>query len=88
MDHPHLHERKTIRHASDPSLGEFDLPGFPVKFSNYPDRTDLRASRVGEDNEAVLRDLLGLSDSAIAELYSAQVLIKAPAPATASASAS
>jgi CoA:oxalate CoA-transferase len=88
MDHPHLHERKTIRHVSDPALGEFDLPGFPVKFSDYPDRTDLKASRVGEDNEAILRDLLGLSDSAIAELYSAQVLIKAPAPTTASASAS
>jgi CoA:oxalate CoA-transferase len=88
MDHPHLHERKTIRHVSDPTLGEFDLPGFPVKFSDYPDRTDLKASRVGEDNEAILGELLGLSEIAIAELYSAQVLIKAPAPTTAMAGAS
>ena|ERR1700677_609046 len=88
MDHPHLRERKTVRHASDPSLGEFDLPAFPVKFSDWPERTDLKASKVGEDNEAVLRDLLGLSDAAISELYSAKVLIKAPAPATAPASAS
>jgi CoA:oxalate CoA-transferase len=77
-----------VRHASDPSLGEFDLPAFPVKFSDWPERTDLKASKVGEDNEAVLRDLLGLSDAAISELYSAKVLIKAPAPATAPASAS
>jgi crotonobetainyl-CoA:carnitine CoA-transferase CaiB-like acyl-CoA transferase len=88
MDHPHLRERKTVRHASDPLLGEFDLPAMPVKFSDWPDRTDLKASRVGEDNEAVLQEMLGMSDKAITELYAEKVLIKAPAPATASANAS
>ena len=59
MEHPHLRERKTVRKASDPRLGEFDLPALPVKFSAWPDRTDLKASLVGEDNEAILRDMLG-----------------------------
>lgn len=79
MAHPHLRERKTIRRVSDPSFGEFDIPGFPVKFSDWPERTDLKASRLGEDNEAVLREMLALSDAEIAELYVEQVLLRAPA---------
>ena len=55
---------------------------------DWPDRTDLKASLVGQDNETVLRDLLGLSDAQIAELYTAQVLLKAPAEKEPSAAAS
>ncbi len=78
MAHPHLRERKTVRRVSDPAFGEFDIPGFPVKFSDYPDRTDLKASRVGEDNEAVLRDVIGLSDAEIEALYGQEILLKGP----------
>ncbi len=78
MAHPHLRERKTIRRVSDPSFGEFDIPGFPVKFSAYPDRTDLKASRVGEDNEAVLREMIGLSEAEIEKLYGQEILLKGP----------
>jgi CoA:oxalate CoA-transferase len=88
VDHPHLRERKTVRKTSDPRLGEFDLPAMPVKFSAWPDRTDLKASLVGQDNEAVLGEMLGLSATEIAELYAAHVLIKAPAEAPAAAAAS
>jgi crotonobetainyl-CoA:carnitine CoA-transferase CaiB-like acyl-CoA transferase len=77
MEHPHLRERKTVRRVVDSRLGEFDLPGMPVKFSDWPDRTELKASTVGEDNEAVLREMLTLSDAEIAALYSEQVLLKA-----------
>jgi CoA:oxalate CoA-transferase len=78
MAHTHLRERKTIRHVSDPSFGEFDIPGFPVKFSDWPDRTELKASRLGEDNEAVLHEILGLSAAAVGDLYAKGVLLKAP----------
>src|SRR5579864_6035094 len=78
MAHPHLRERKTVRRVSDRSFGEFDIPALPVKFSDWPDRTDLKASRLGEDNEAILREMMALSDAEIAELYAGQVLIKAP----------
>lgn len=80
MAHPHLRERKTVRRVSDPRLGELELPGMPVKFSGWPDRTDLKASTLGEDNEAVLRDLLGMSDAEIARLDADGVLIKAAKP--------
>jgi CoA:oxalate CoA-transferase len=78
MAHPHLRQRKTIRRVSDPALGEFDIPGFPVKFSDWAPQTDLKASRVGEDNDGVLREMLGLSDREIAALYIEGVLLKAP----------
>jgi CoA:oxalate CoA-transferase len=88
VDHPHLRERKTVRKGSDPRVGEFNLPAMPVKFSGWPDRTDLKASLVGQDNEAILREMLGLSAAQIEELYTAQVLIQAPAEAKVAAAGS
>ena len=87
MAHPHLRERKTVRRVVDPALGEFDIPGFPVKFSAWPDRTELKASRLGEDNEAVLREMIGIADDELRDLYAKGVLVKAP-PAAASTKAS
>jgi CoA:oxalate CoA-transferase len=80
MAHPHLRERKTIRRVHDRELGEFDIPGFPVKFSDWAPRKDLKASRVGEDNGAVLRELLNLTDREIEALYSEGVLLKVEPP--------
>jgi CoA:oxalate CoA-transferase len=76
MEHPHLRERKTIRRVKDPRLGEFDMPSMPVRFSDWQYETNLKASLLGEDNEAVLHEMLGLSDDEIAELYSERVLLK------------
>ena len=39
-----------------------------MKFSAWPDRADVKAPRLGEHNEEVLRELLGLSDGEIADL--------------------
>ncbi len=83
--HPHMRGRKTVRRVSDPTLGEFDIPGMPVKFSAWPDRTDVKASRVGEDNESVLREMLGIDDAQIARLYADGVLIRAAEPSSAAA---
>ncbi len=85
MAHPHLRGRKTVRRVKEPVFGEFDIPGMPVKFSAWPDRTDLKASRLGEDNDAILRELLGLPADEIARLYGEGVLLCAPAPASAAA---
>jgi CoA:oxalate CoA-transferase len=82
MAHPHLRERKTIRRVRDRELGDFDIPGFPVKFSDWAPQSDLKASRVGEDNDAILREMLSLSDREIEALYYEGVLLKAEVPAT------
>jgi crotonobetainyl-CoA:carnitine CoA-transferase CaiB-like acyl-CoA transferase len=76
MAHPHLNERKTVRWVDDPLLGRVAIPGVPVKFSAWPDRTDLRSARLGEDNERVARDYLGLSEDRIRELYANGTLVR------------
>ncbi|MBV8773971.1 MAG: CoA transferase, partial [Deltaproteobacteria bacterium] len=76
MAHPHLNQRKTVRWVDDPLLGRVAIPGIPVKFSAWPDRMALRAARLGEDNERVLRAYLGLKDGQIRELYHSGVLVR------------
>jgi CoA:oxalate CoA-transferase len=76
MAHPHLNQRKTVRWVEDPLLGRVAIPGIPVKFSRWPDRTEVRSARLGEDNERVLREYLELSDSQIRELYQSGMLVR------------
>jgi CoA:oxalate CoA-transferase len=76
VHHPHLNARKTVRWIDDPALGMVAMPGVPVKFSAWPDRTEVRASRLGEDNERVLGGILNLTDSQISELYADAVLVR------------
>jgi CoA:oxalate CoA-transferase len=78
VHHPHLNERKTVRWIEDPLLGRLTVPGVPVKFSRWPDRTELRTARLGEDNERVLHELLGLRDDQVKELYTRGVLVRDP----------
>jgi crotonobetainyl-CoA:carnitine CoA-transferase CaiB-like acyl-CoA transferase len=42
MNHPHLRERRTVRTIKDRFLGEFEIPGFPMRFSDYAE-LDLEA---------------------------------------------
>lgn len=77
-EHPHLRERGTVRRVEDPRLGAFDVPGLPVRFSEWPQAADLKADLLGEHNEEILRDLAGLDDETIAELYEQAVLARDP----------
>jgi CoA:oxalate CoA-transferase len=76
MAHPHLNQRNTVRWVDDPLLGRVAIPGIPVKFSVWPDRMQVRAARLGEDNERVLREYLNLDDSEIRKLYQSGVLVR------------
>jgi CoA:oxalate CoA-transferase len=78
MQHPHLRQRGTVREVADPQLGDFAVPGPPVSFSRWPRRTDLSAALLGAHNEAVLKELAGLSDAEIAALYDEGVLVRDP----------
>jgi CoA:oxalate CoA-transferase len=78
MAHPHLRERGTVRRVRDPEIGEFDIPGLAAKFSRWPAPDDLKADRLGEHNEQVLRDILTLSDEEIARLYADKVVVRDP----------
>ncbi|HYL60002.1 MAG TPA: CaiB/BaiF CoA-transferase family protein [Candidatus Acidoferrales bacterium] len=83
MAQPHLRGRKTVRRVKHESFGEFDIPGMPIKFSTWPERTDLKASRLGGDNDAILKEVLGLTPAEIEDLYRENVLLRAPEKAAA-----
>jgi len=78
MRHPHANERKTVRWVDDPLLGRVAITAMPVKFSAWPDRTDVRASRLGQDNEHVLEDILGMPAEEVNKLYEEGILVRDP----------
>src|SRR5262249_53474180 len=52
------------------------IPGLPVKFSRWAERSEIAADRLGEHNEEVLHKLLSLSDQEIAGLYADKVIVR------------
>lgn len=74
INHPHLIERGTVRTVSDRGLGEFQIPGMPLRFSQFPDSLTLEAPYLGEHNESVLRERLGMSEEEIAQLVADRIL--------------
>ncbi|MGD9982621.1 MAG: CaiB/BaiF CoA transferase family protein [Porticoccaceae bacterium] len=75
--HPHHRARGTVRTVSDRMLGEFDIPGMPLRFSNHPELPPLQAPLLGEHNAEILTDLLGYGAAQIAELEQGGVLVSA-----------
>ena len=78
MRHPHLRERQIVRTVNDRFLGEIQIPGFPLRFSEFPRHLDLEAPTLGEHNEEILRDLLGWDPRRITELESKGILQHGP----------
>jgi CoA:oxalate CoA-transferase len=76
MAHSHLRARQTVRRVKDRFIGEFDIPGIPARFSQWPSKTPETAALLGEHNEQVLRELLSLPDSEISALYAENVLVR------------
>jgi crotonobetainyl-CoA:carnitine CoA-transferase CaiB-like acyl-CoA transferase len=74
MAHSHLREREVVRAINDRFLGEFEVPGFPLRFSGYGRHPRTEAATLGEHNEPVLREYLGYSADRIAALERAGVL--------------
>src|SRR5262249_16552974 len=78
MAHPHLRRRGTVRRVRDATIGEFDIPGLPVKFSRWVDRGDIAADRLGAHDQEGRRELLSLSEKEIASLNADKVIVRDP----------
>jgi crotonobetainyl-CoA:carnitine CoA-transferase CaiB-like acyl-CoA transferase len=74
INHPHLRQRGTIRKVHDRMLGEFELPGFALRFSDFPRPLDLEAPFLGEHNAEVLGRYLGYTEEQVANLERLGVL--------------
>lgn len=77
LDHEYYQARGMVREVSDPILGAVQVPGFPFKFSAQPEVAESTAPVLGQHNEEVLCELLGLSPGECDTLSAAAVLAKA-----------
>ena len=76
LDHPYFKARNMVRTVSDPILGEVTIPGFPLKFSAYPDLPELQAPLLGQHGVQVLQEYLNYSDTEIARLQQSGTLYR------------
>jgi len=76
LTHPYFKARQMVRTVPDPMLGEVTIPGFPLKFSAYPDLPDIVAPLLGEHSADVLKEHLGYSEAQIAKLQRDSVLYR------------
>jgi crotonobetainyl-CoA:carnitine CoA-transferase CaiB-like acyl-CoA transferase len=78
MNHPHVRERQTVQKVHDRILGDFEIPGFPLRFSGFPERLELEAPLLGEHNNQVLSEYLSYTPERINQLYQEGVLHSVP----------
>jgi len=75
---PHLRARSMVVPIDHPDAGRREFPGFPIHFSETPVERFAGAPTLGQDNEAILCDLLGYSGDEYAALLSAGVVADSP----------
>lgn len=78
VTHPHLVQRGTVRTINDRIAGEFQIPGNPLRFSEFPEPPEYTAATLGEHNREVLHEVLGKDAATIDSLYADGVLIEKP----------
>jgi crotonobetainyl-CoA:carnitine CoA-transferase CaiB-like acyl-CoA transferase len=70
----HLRARKAFVTVHHPEIGELELPGSPFKIEGL-ETPVVCAPRLGEHNEYILGELLGLNEKEIAELRTKDVIM-------------
>ena len=65
---PHYQERGLLEFVDHPSCGPYFMPGAAWKMSETPPGVRWHAPRLGEHNEQVFGELLGMDAGSIAEL--------------------
>ena len=71
---PHLHARETYVEIDHPHVGAEMVYGVPWRFSDTPGSVRAPAPLLGQHNEYVLQELLGMDDAHIDELVAQQVV--------------
>lgn len=78
QQHPHLRQRGTVRTVHDRILGDLDVPGFALRFSEFPTPLELQAPLLGEHNAEILTQWLGYTTEEVQELERKGILRSGP----------
>ncbi len=78
LEDPHLNARGFFPLITHPDAGTYPFPGLPMTLSATPATYRRPAPGLGEHNDEVLRDVLGMSPDAIAELAASGVIVYEP----------
>jgi crotonobetainyl-CoA:carnitine CoA-transferase CaiB-like acyl-CoA transferase len=70
IDDPHLAQREMLAAFDRGDGGTYVVPGNPLRMTEVSPKQDRRAPWLGEDTDAVLRDVLGFDEVQIAQLRS------------------
>ena len=60
-----LIERRTIRTITDPVFGTYQIPGMPLRFSEFPEELPLQAEYLGQSNVEIFTKYAGASEAEI-----------------------
>jgi len=74
VNDPMFVERGTVRMVSDPFIGEFPVPGFPIRFDDSVPAGDLVAPLLGQHNLEVLTRMLDLDEAEVVDMEARGVL--------------
>ena len=74
----HVRERRCFELVDHPEVGRRPIPAMSFRLSKTPGSIRKSAPLLGEDNEYVLGELLGIAKDEIAQLASEQVIGKVP----------
>ena len=74
LDDPHTAARNMIETVEHPSIGALKILGIPFKFSDTGCSVRRAPPTLGQHNQEILAEELGLDDHAIAELRQAKVI--------------
>ena len=74
LENPHLQARGSVQTVVDPVAGEVTFPRMPIRFSAFPTHDDYLAPTLGQHNEEILKDWLGMSQSNIDALSAKQII--------------
>lgn len=73
-DDPQLKAREMLVDVSCPELGQFKIPGVPMKLSDTPGSIECIGPKLGEHTEEILSSFLGYSQERIGQLKSEGVI--------------
>ncbi|SHI34586.1 CoA:oxalate CoA-transferase [Dethiosulfatibacter aminovorans DSM 17477] len=74
VNHPQTEVRKMLLEVDQPKMGVIKMPGTPIKHHGKPDEIEKAAPLLGEDNDDILKNLLGYGQDKIEALRAAQII--------------